>query len=77
MTIRNLEHLLAPRSIALVGATGRPHSVGAILTANLVSGDFKGDIWLVNPKREAIGAARCYANIDALPGARTSRCWIA
>ena len=69
MTIRNLEHLLVPSAIALIGASDRAHSVGAILTDNLVKGGFKGDIWLVNPKREAIGTARCYASIAALPNA--------
>ncbi len=68
MTIRNLEHLLAPQTIALIGASDRPHSVGAIVTDNLLKGGFKGEIWLVNPKRKAIGAVRCYASVAALPG---------
>ena len=34
MTIRNLERLLAPRSIVLTGASDRPNSVGTVLTKN-------------------------------------------
>ena len=68
MTIRNLEHLLAPRSVVLVGASDRPGSVGAILAANLAKGGFKGPVWLVNPRCAEIGGQACYPTVDALPG---------
>ena len=67
MTIRNLEHLLAPRSIALIGASDRPHSVGKVLTDNLRNGGFKGDIWFVNPNRDSVGGLPCHKTIASLP----------
>ena len=67
MTIRNLEHLLSPRSIVLIGASETPHSVGAILTGNLLNGAFKGDIWLVNPARDTVQRTPCYRSLAALP----------
>ena len=67
MTIRNLEHLLAPRSIALIGASDRPRSVGKVLTDNLHNGGFKGDIWLVNPNRDSVGGAPCYKTLALVP----------
>ena len=54
MTIRNLEYLLKPRSIALVGASTRPGSVGLITARNLRAGGFAGPVWLVNPKYRSI-----------------------
>ena len=42
MTIRNLEHVLRPRSIAVVGASNDGGSVGEKLTANVLSGGLAG-----------------------------------
>lgn len=48
MSTRNLDHLIAPRSIVLVGASARPGTVGGAVTRNLLAGGFKGEIHLVN-----------------------------
>jgi acetyltransferase len=68
MTIRNLDHLLKPRSIALVGASPKTGSVGLITSRNLRAGAFSGPIWLVNPKYRSIEGQHCYPSIGALPG---------
>ncbi len=68
MTIRNLGKLLAPKSIAFIGASPEPASVGAIVTANLQAGGFAGPLWLVNPHHKSIGGAPCYASPADLPG---------
>ena len=67
MTIRNLEHLFAPKSVAFIGASPEPGSVGLIVTRNLRAGGFKGSIWLVNPKRTDVEGVPCYPSVDALP----------
>jgi acetyltransferase len=69
MTIRNLGKLLAPRSLAFVGASPEPGSVGAIVTANLSAGGFDGPLWLINPRHKSIDGAPCYAAPADLPGA--------
>ena len=69
MTVRNLEYLLKPGSIALVGASTRPGSVGLITARNLRAGGFAGPIWLVNPKYRSIDGQECYPSIAALPAA--------
>jgi acetyltransferase len=69
MTVRNLEFLLQPRSIALVGASDRPGSVGLITARNLYASGYSGPIWLVNPKHEVIEGHTCYPSIAALPAA--------
>jgi acetyltransferase len=50
MSTRNLDKLMAPKSVVAIGASERPGSVGAAVTRNLLSGGFKGDIHLVNRK---------------------------
>ena len=54
MTIRNLNCLFNPVSVVFIGASPRSGSVGAVVTRNLFSGGFQGDIFLVNPKYETI-----------------------
>ena len=49
MTVRNLDRMFCPRSIALFGASRRPGSIGAVVARNLVSAGFKGPIRFVNP----------------------------
>lgn len=61
MSIRNLDALFEPRSVAVVGASSRPGSVGATVWQNLLAGRFKGTLLPVNPKYrelDGIGMAR-------------------
>lgn len=56
MSIRHLQHFFRPRSVAVIGASARPGSVGATVLANLAGAGFSGAIWPVNPKyRELLG----------------------
>jgi acetyltransferase len=50
MSIRNLDALFHPKSVAVVGATERPGSIGAAVTRNALAGGFAGPIHLVNLK---------------------------
>jgi acetyltransferase len=69
MTIRNLEHALHPRSIAVFGASEREGSVGRVVTRNIVDGGFEGPVWPVNPKHREVAGLPCFRNTDALPAA--------
>jgi acetyltransferase len=68
MTIRNLDGVFRPRSIALLGASDTPHRVGCVVTSNLLKGGFKGDVWLVNPTRETAHGVGCFQSVSNLPG---------
>src|SRR4051794_13624341 len=57
MSTYRLKNLLAPRSVALVGASPRPASVGRAILGNIRKADFKGEFALVNPR---------YAEIDGV-----------
>jgi acetyltransferase len=69
MTIRNFDALLNPRSVALIGASSRPGSVGLITAQSLSSGGFSGPIWFVNPKRPTIAGHDCHSSVADLPAA--------
>ncbi len=67
MTIRNLDFMFNPSSVALVGASQKPGSIGAVLAHNLVNAGFKGDIFFVNPKYKTIEGLPAYPDLDGLP----------
>ncbi len=69
MTIRNLDRLFQPRTVALFGASVKKGSVGKTITDNLFRGGFAGSIWLVNPKYKNIGGQPCYKYARDLPEA--------
>ena len=68
MTIRKLEYALNPGSLALIGASPRPGSLGNTLMQNLRAGGFEGPIWPVNPRYAEIDGVTCHPDIAALPG---------
>jgi acetyltransferase len=67
MSIRNLDPLFAPTSVAVFGASQRPASVGATVWANLQRGDFKGPVYAVNPKYRKLDEHRVFARAADLP----------
>ena len=67
MTVRNLEHVLRPRSVAVIGASEEPGSVGNTLTKNILSGGFQGQVYLVNPHHASIGGHKCFKSVASLP----------
>ena len=67
MTVRNLEFLFRPKSVALIGASTRAHSVGAVTADNLRNAGFEGPILPVNPKHEAVAGMLAYPDVASLP----------
>lgn len=68
MTVRNLDKLFAPKSVAVIGASGQPARVGSVVLANLIRGGFSGPIWPVNAKYRTLEGLPCYPDVRALPG---------
>jgi acetyltransferase len=67
MTIRHLDRLLHPRSLAVIGASDRPNSVGAVVMKNLAAAGFAGAVMPVNPKHKIIAGLPSHADIADLP----------
>jgi acetyltransferase len=62
-----LDAILAPKSIALIGATENEGSVGRTLVENIRNGGFKGQLHLVNPKRDFVMSQKAYRNVGEIP----------
>ena len=69
MSIRNLDRLFQPRSVAVIGASEQAQRIGTRVLANLAEGGFDGVIWPLNPKYDMLHGLRCYPRVAALPGA--------
>jgi len=60
-----LDRVLNPRSIAIVGASPKAGSFGDRVLGHIAT--FGGDVYLVNPKYDRIGERDCYASVKDLP----------
>jgi acetyltransferase len=67
MTVRNLDHLLKPKSIALIGASRKPKTIGATVARNLFNAGFDGPIMPVSAQDRSIEGVLCYPSVEALP----------
>ena len=65
---RSMGRLLRPHSIAVIGASRSPGTVGHELVRNLVSGGFQGPVYPVNPSAAHIASVPCFASIEDIPG---------
>jgi acetyltransferase len=69
MSVRNLDKLFNPESVALIGASPRPGSVGAVIARNLRRAGFAGEVMFVNPNHPTIHGLIVHPNIACLPRA--------
>jgi acetate---CoA ligase (ADP-forming) len=64
-----LDALIAPRSVAIVGASDDPTRIGGRPVSYLLRAGFPGPIWPVNPNRETVQGLRAYASVRDVPEA--------
>jgi acetyltransferase len=62
-----LDALFKPRSVAIVGASNNPFSIGHIVMQNLLNHNFKGPIYPINPKSKSIKSFRAYPSVSEVP----------
>ncbi|HPM68582.1 MAG TPA: bifunctional acetate--CoA ligase family protein/GNAT family N-acetyltransferase [Piscinibacter sp.] len=67
MSIRHLDHLFDPASVAVIGASQRAGSVGATVWRNLHGNGFKGRCFAVNPRHSSFDGVPVYARVADLP----------
>jgi acetyltransferase len=68
MSTYRLDRLVAPRSLAVVGASPRETSVGRHVIANIVAAGFGGPVHVVNPHYAEIEGIETVKSIDAVAG---------
>ena len=68
MSVRNLEALFAPASVAVIGVSERPGNLGNVVWRNLQGGGFAGPIWLVDHRTREVAGERTWPDVQSLPG---------
>lgn len=69
MSLHHLDALFRPTSVAVIGASDRPGSLGALVMNNLLGEGFAGPVWPVNLRREQVAGLPASATVEALPQA--------
>jgi acetyltransferase len=64
----SLDRLFRPRSIAVIGASRTPQTIGREILANLVAFGFTGPVYPVNPAAGSIHSIPCFRSIAEIPG---------
>ncbi|WP_063040331.1 bifunctional acetate--CoA ligase family protein/GNAT family N-acetyltransferase [Nocardia grenadensis] len=64
---RSVGNLLAPRSVAVIGATPSTARVGGVVLANLLDGTFQGAVYPVNPERRSVRGVHAYPTVRDIP----------
>jgi acetyltransferase len=63
-----LAPLFEPASVAVIGASARAGSIGAVLLGNMLAANFNGRLFAVNPGHRSVQGVRCYPSIGSVPG---------
>ena len=63
-----LDDLIAPRSIAIVGASDDPTRIGGRPLSHMINQKFDGAVYPVNPKRDTVQGLQAYPSLDDVPG---------
>src|SRR6266536_6390496 len=65
--VASLRHVLAPASVAVIGAGRRPGSVGRAILRNIITGGLSGAVHVVNPGGGELDGVPCVPSVAALP----------
>jgi acetyltransferase len=63
-----LDKIMKPKSIAVIGASTKPKTIGSEIMQRLRDYKFNGDIYPVNPKGGIIEGFQAYTSIEEVPG---------
>ena len=67
LTATQIDRLIRPTSVAVVGASDKPGALGTTLLSNLDKNAFRGAIYPINPNRETLGGRNCLKSVAELP----------
>src|SRR4051794_40638820 len=63
----SIEKFFNPRSVAIIGASRRQDTIGQALVRNLVTGDYTGRVYVVNPSAAAVSGMPAYKTVGEIP----------
>ncbi|OGI20036.1 MAG: GNAT family acetyltransferase [Candidatus Melainabacteria bacterium RIFOXYA12_FULL_32_12] len=65
---KELDAIMRPKAIAVIGATERQGSLGRELVNNIIRYEFSGEIYLINPKSDTLFGKKTYKSVLDVPG---------
>ena len=65
-SVSQLDCILRPKSVAVIGASTSPDKLGHEILRNILDGGFKGAVYPINPKADAILDLPCHKNVKDL-----------
>jgi acetate---CoA ligase (ADP-forming) len=66
--IAAVEHFLAPRTVAVIGASRRRGTIGGEIVHNIIAGDYTGTLYAVNPHADTVQSLQAYPSVGDIPG---------
>jgi acetyl coenzyme A synthetase (ADP forming)-like protein len=63
----SLEPFFKPKTVAVIGVSRQPRKFGHVIFKNFKDSEFKGKVFPVNPKAEAILGTKAYASVNEIP----------
>ena len=67
MSIRNLDSILKPRTVAVAGANDRADAIGSLIFRNILSAGFSGPIYPLNTRGASVSGREGYRAFGQLP----------
>jgi acetyl coenzyme A synthetase (ADP forming)-like protein len=67
-TLRSLEHILKPHSVAVIGASNRAGTIGQLIFQSMVQSGFNGVVYPISPSNDAIMSVKAYRSVLSVPG---------
>lgn len=64
---KDIQTIMSPASIAVVGATNRPGSVGLAVFRNILEAGFRGVLYPVNPRARSVRSVKAYPSLQEIP----------
>ncbi|MCI6103042.1 MAG: acetate--CoA ligase family protein [Prevotella sp.] len=61
------QQLLNPKSIVVVGGSNNVHKPGGAVVRNLIQGNYKGTLRIINPKEDEVQGIKVYHRADEIP----------
>ena len=65
--MKDIECIMNPQSIAVVGATDRPGSVGLSVFRNILNAGYRGILYPVNPRVKSVQSVKSYPRLADIP----------
>ncbi|HKJ00679.1 MAG TPA: GNAT family N-acetyltransferase [bacterium] len=62
-----MERLFRPRSVAVIGASNEPGTIGYAIVRNLITSEYAGPVYPINPRHVVVHSVPCYAALRDVP----------